>query len=437
MFAAVLVLAGAADPCRAQTFNARRLAMGGVLLPGGGPGSEGANVAYRAVPANPSAGTGFTLPLGLLALAADPPVLDPDDPDFDLYEIANALYNPPWNLQLTKPDTPSDDITVVIARNQLSVDLGEVAGIFPDGHSRMGLVGAGPAVSFGVGRFFAGAATLVHYENDLSLNDALHGALTGGQPFTTNTQYLLLDRARGQVAAGLQAGWAAALVHTGDDPRAPGGSGLYVGARAKALRGLAYGDADNTVSFATGDTLFATNPVLIDYAGLLHDAGTADGRYGAGLDAGIVWVAGRTEVGVGVNDVVTRIGWRVRESLAFNDSATGDVHRVTLREGVPYTSRVPTAVTANVAVDLGPWLVAGDVTNLMDITEAHAGLERWFGPTAVRAGLELDANQRIQVAGGLGVRFGRFGLDAAAASHSRNLERERSLELALGVAFYR
>jgi hypothetical protein len=110
---------------------------------------------------------------------------------------------------------------------------------------------------------------------------------------------------------------------------------------------------------------------------------------------------------------------------------------VTLREGVPYTSRVPTAVTANVAVDLGPWLVAGDVTNLMDITEAHAGLERWFGPTAVRAGLELDANQRIQVAGGLGVRFGRFGLDAAAASHSRNLERERSLELALGVAFYR
>jgi hypothetical protein len=94
---ALLLTSGLAD---AQTFSARRMAMGGVVLAGGDAGAEGANVAYRAVPREKQGGWTLPLPIGLIPLLADPPELDPDDPDFNVYELANLLYNPPWNLQL-------------------------------------------------------------------------------------------------------------------------------------------------------------------------------------------------------------------------------------------------------------------------------------------------------------------------------------------------
>ena len=50
----------------AQTFNARRTAMGGVVLPGGGPGSEAGNVAYKAVPSSSGSSHGIPLPIGVI-----------------------------------------------------------------------------------------------------------------------------------------------------------------------------------------------------------------------------------------------------------------------------------------------------------------------------------------------------------------------------------
>src|SRR6266850_999427 len=60
----------------AQTFSARRMAMGGVVL-----GGNGANVAYRAVPQASSTARSLSLPLGLIPLLADPPQLDSSKPD--------------------------------------------------------------------------------------------------------------------------------------------------------------------------------------------------------------------------------------------------------------------------------------------------------------------------------------------------------------------
>ena len=71
----VLALATAVDPALSQSFNARRMGMGGVVLPSGGSASD-ANVAYRAVPSGSARVSGFPLPIGLIALANDPPVLE-------------------------------------------------------------------------------------------------------------------------------------------------------------------------------------------------------------------------------------------------------------------------------------------------------------------------------------------------------------------------
>jgi hypothetical protein len=427
---AVAALATLSQPATAQVFSARRMAMGGVIL-SGTPGGSVGNVAYRAVPAGPDAPSEIPVPLGLIALIADPPVLDPDDPEFNVYELANTLYNPPWNLHLTGTPAPSSDITIAVGENSLAVDLGEIADVFPSENSRVSGVFNGPTAGLGWRGAFVAVAPLVHYDNDLSLNDALHGAL-GGEPFTPQTEYALFDHARGQAAIGFHAGMARRLFVANEASGAPA---FYAGARLKWLRGLAYGDADNRVGFTTTDTLFANDPVDINYLGMLRDAGPDGGGFGVGADLGVAWTSGGLTAGLGVNDVGTRLRWRVRESLVTADSA-GDYSRQTLRDDVAFTSSVPATGVLNLALATGPWLIAADVTRGPHATTTHAGVERWWGPIAARTGLGMDEYRSVQFGGGVGVRFGRAGLDLGATTQSRNLSRERGVDLAVGVAWY-
>ena len=434
LLASVLAFAMAAGPADAQTFSARRMAMGGVVLAGGGPGSDGPNVAYRAVPRAKEAGWALPLPIGLVPLLADPPELDPDDPDFNVYELANLLYNPPWNLQLVEPATPGNDVTVVIGKDHLSVDLGDIRSVFPDDGSRQGAVVNGPALGFGVHRFFLAAAPQVFYQNELTLNAALLDAMDGAE-FRPDTKYEMLDGGSGMAAIGAQLGWAGPLMQVGD-PRGAG-TGLYAGARVKLMRGMAYGRADNAVSFVTGDTLFASGPVDLGYLGRYETAGPDGGGFGRGLDLGAVWMGAGLEVGLGVNDIGTRYDWRVEESVAFRDPETGDYEQVTVAEDKPVTSTVPTTAVANAAARLGRFLVAADVIRGVNSTTGHLGGETWLTPLlAVRAGAYLDANEQVQYTGGAGLRLGPVGLDLAVATHTRNLTRERGLELGAGLALY-
>jgi len=427
----LLVSGGAAS---AQTFSARRMAMGGVILAGGGTGSSSANVAYRGVPAVANSGWALPLPIGLIPLLADPPELDPDSPDFNVYELANLLYNPPWNLQLRSPAVPGNDITIAIGRDHLAVDLGDVKNLFPDGPSRIASVLNGPELGFSVKRIFLAAAPLVHYENELSFNDALRSAIDG-EEFHPNTSYEMLDRGYGQAAAGVHLGWAGPLVQTGD-PRGKG-MGLYAGARVKLMRGLAYASTDNSVAFTTGDELFGAGPVNVNYVGHHYDTGPEGGGFGRGLDLGAVWMAAGLETGLGVNDIGTTFDWRVKESVTTTDPVTGDYVQDVIARDVPVTSKVPTTATANAAARVGRFLLAGDVVRGVHVTTGHLGAEIWLGKTlALRAGAFMDANELIQYTAGTGWRFGAIGVDLAVASNSRNLSRERGLELGAGLAFY-
>ncbi len=431
----IVLLLAPSGSARAQMVSARRTAMGGVILTGGGSGFSGRNVAYRAVPAAPATERTFSLPIGLIPFLADLPTFDSNDPDFNVFELTNLLYNPPWNLPLVQPKTPSSDITVAVSKNSLSADLGDIAAIFPKDHSRIAAVAEAPAVTFGAKRIFFGLAPLVEYDNDLHLNDALHAALAEGAAFTPRTEYALFDKAHGQVAAGAQLGWAAPVMERGD-PRGDG-AGLYAGVRFKLLRGLAYGDADNVAVFTTTDTLFGTDPVDVSYTGRMRSAGPSDGGIGEGFDLGLVWLAGGLELGVGVENVATRIHWRVRETLAYSDSATGEYVDSTLSKGTAFTSRVPTTVTVSAEERIGRVLVAADVLSGLHQVQAHLGAELWAGRVAWRAGLSNDANREIQYAGGIGLRMGGVGLDLAVASQSRNLSRERGIDLGAGLTFYR
>ena len=425
---ALLALVVGGGVASAQTFSARRMAMGGVILAGGGAGNSGANVAYRAVPRAPSSGWALPLPIGVIPLLADPPEFDPDKPGFNIYELANLLYNPPWNLQLRSPAAPGNDITIVVGKDHLAVDLGDVKNVFPEDQSRIGAVVNGPELGFGIKRFFIDAAPLVYYKNDLSFNDALRGAIDG-EEFRPNTAYEMLDQGLGQAAVGVHLGWAAPLVQTGD-PRGKG-MGLYAGARVKLMRGLAYASADNSVAFTTGDTLFGTGSVDPNYHGHSYTTGPEGGGFGRGLDLGAVWMGGGAEVGLGVNDIGTTFDWRVKETLVHDDITE------VIGTDVPLTSKVPTTAVANAATRIGRFLVAGDVVRGINVTTGHLGAETWLSKAlALRAGACLDANALLQYTAGAGLRLGKIGVDLAVASNSRNLSRERGLELGAGLAFY-
>ena len=424
----LLALVASGGPAGAQTFSARRMAMGGVILAGGGAGSSGSNVAYRAVPRAPSSRWTLPLPIGFIPLLADPPELDPDKADFNIYELANLLYNPPWNLQLSSPDTPGNDISISIGQDHLAVDLGEVRNVFPKDQSRIGTVVNGPELGFGVKRFFLAVAPLVHYENDLSFNDELRGVIDGEEILTHRT-YEMLDQGMGQAAVGVHVGWAGPLVQTGD-PRGKG-MGLYAGARVKLMRGLAYASADNSMAFTTGDTLFGSEPVDANFRSHHYETGPDGGGFGRGLDLGVVWMAGGVEVGLGVNDIGTTFDGRVKESRVRDDSTE------VIGTDEPLKSKVPTTAVANAATHVGRFLVAGDVARGIYVTTGHLGAETWLNKAvAVRAGASLDANQLIQYSVGTGLRLGNIGVDLAVASNSRNLSRERGLELGAGLAFY-
>jgi len=431
--AAFLMLAVTGGMAGAQSFDARRMGMGGVVL-GGGPAGEAANVAYRAVP-SASKNVNIPLPLGLIPVIADPPTFDSSNPDFNVFRLADLLYNPPWNLRIGGEDAPASDIVISIAKDRLAVDLGDIAKVFPEDDSRSGGISNGPAFSVGMRGFFAGVAPLIEYQNDLSLNDALRGALRHGQPFVPSTEYALFDNASGQAALGVHLGAALPLIQHGK-ARAPGSMGIYGGARLKILRGMAYGAADNVAAFTTDSVLF-NDPVDLHYSAYYRTATPDGGRLGRGLDLGVVWLLGPTEVGLGVNDIATRIDWRVEESVAQRDSATGQYVRQVLRSDVPYTSEVPLTLTANAAVQLGGWLVAGDVVRGVNSTSGHLGAEIWLRNLALRAGAGIDGEGHPQFGCGTGVRFGFLGVDLALASNSRNVTHERSYELGAGLALYR
>ena len=426
-------LAGAAS---GQSLNARRTGMGGVLLPGGGSGNAAVNVAYQAVPSAPGSSYDLPLPIGLLPLINNPPVFDAKDPEFNVYDLANKLYNPPWNLQLVTPETPSSDIVISLGRDYLALQLGEVANVFPEHGSKFGGVAHFPAVGLGVRKFFANVTAVTHVENDLNLNEPLLASLRNGEAFRTQTEYSLTDDAKGQAAGVLQFGWAGALMRANRDQKAHDRSGFYAGARAKVLRGLAYGESRNRAGFTTGDTLFSSSPVEIDYLGFTRTAMPSDGGWGQGFDAGVVWIARGFEVGVGANDLSSRINWKVEESIVQRDSVTGNVNSTVTAQGVPFTSELPTTYVVTAQRRFGGTLLAADAVRGIFDTTFHVGAEQWVGPLALRAGGSLDGEQQVQYAGGVGFKLGRIGADAGVSTHSRNLSRERGVELCVGLSLY-
>jgi hypothetical protein len=437
---------GLGTAAEAQSLDARRLGMGGVLTSDVGDHS-GSNIAFRAVPKGTGGSGSIPLPLGLIQYLNDHPTYDSKDSTFNIFSIANVFLNPPLTIQIVKPDEVSGDISVFVAQDSLRVDLADVQRVIPEHSLKQEGVYHLMGIGKSFGRAFVQVGPLVHLKNELILSDELREALRDAVPFTGNTRYGLTDDGRAQAAVSFQAGYAFRMLHRAsdgekdsNDPRRNGTTALYVGAAPKYLLGLAYGDAHSNGGVTTGDTLFASsNPVTLDevtdtrYAVVGGEGGTGTGF---GSDVGAVFYVKNFELGVGVNDLGSQIKWSTTVRRHIYDNTTNEFTTTVVARDEEFTSRFPVTTTFNAAKRIGRTTIAADIVTGDLRTSMHAGAEFWFGMWALRGGLMRDQNQMAQFAGGTGYRFGKIGLDVAIATNSRNIERERGAELSASLSLY-
>ena len=426
-------------PASAGSFNARCLGMGGVML-SDYQGSQSRNVSFRAVPRGKTH-VSIPLPLGIIQVLASPPEFDPDKPDFNPLEIIDLATNFPVFLRIKKPEVVKDDIVIDIARNRLAIDLGKIGQIVPEEPFKLGGILDQPEGGVDIRGFFAGISPLVVAKSDFSMSPSLRDALREGHDFLPNTSYYMKEDAEAQAGAALGFGYArrlnALLPDQKEDPRLSDNLAIYAGGRFKYVMGFAYAKVDPIVSFATGDTLFGSEPLKFDFESLLTkslpDGGIVAGN-GTGLDLGVSAFRWGYEVGVGLTNVATKIHWKADRELHVLEDSTNEIEKYTIAEDFDYTSTVPLLVTLNAAKRWRGNTLAFDIEKGVTRTTFHLGAEMPVRNAAVRTGTWLDANGKLQFSAGAGFRFWIMGLDMALLTSSSVLTGERAVDLALSLS---
>jgi hypothetical protein len=415
------------------TMDARRMAMGNVLTPGGGEMST-ANVAYQAMPPRPS-GRGFVLPipLGLAQFAADMPSFDPESNSFDVMRLVNLALRPPFFMELSDPRSLDGEINIRVARNEFAIDFQDAHDLLSQEPVHAGALYSRPLVGLSLSGVRAHVSPWMDAEGRVAFDNALYGVIAGGQALVPNSAYGMT--ADGAAAGGasvnlgvIRGGWGAADPQTGD--------GLYAGGFGKYMMGFGFGAADTRVGLATGDTIFGDgNPMQVDYDATTRYANFGQMGNGLGADVGLAYRHGAIDMGVGVRDLGSQVTWsRTTLEHSYLDDETNEMITETLAENSPYTLRLPTQTTCNLAWTGRRTVLAADVTTSRWATLFHVGAEHILGPIAVRGGLRTDERHMLQYAGGLGLGLGPVWLDLALQTHGFAITSERGLTLGTSLA---
>jgi len=412
------------------TVDARRLAMGGVVITGCQE-LLALNVAYHSVPARPGVtGVVVPIPLGVVQLVQDPPSFDPDADDFSVTRLANLALNPPFYLELDRPSDLDGDISIRIARNEFAIDFEDASALLPQKPFEVGGVWSMPMFGTALGPTRTYLAPLTYLEGELAFDDAFYAVLAQGQPLEPNSTYRL--NARGESLGGfsLHSGWSAPLV---TDVR---GNGLYAGVFAKYILGIGMSHATSEFAMSTADTIFGeSNSLAVDYAAELRYGEFGHIGNGYGVDAGLGVRVGAFDIGLGVRDVGARIHWsRTRLYHSVWDETNRDLQTTLVARDQPFVQNLPTQGTFNIGWMSRKTALAADVSTSRLGTLVHLGAERRTGPLALRAGMLTDYDTRVQWAAGFGIGGQSLSFDVALQTHNRSFTGERGLMLATSFA---
>jgi hypothetical protein len=440
-----LALLVAVSPAHAQNWSgdARRIAMGGV--------GSSENLASTMIRDDQGYHT-IVIPLGLFQVLKDFDIFNPDSDKFDLVRTVEYAAAP-VHFTLDRDGTGSGVAFVNDIRNaQLARDLNVYRGFVP----------ITPPIAYGLGNPSFGG-TIPVYKTDRTRHGiyvgagpyiGFRGALTVDQQLvdilSSDTDVYLPNAAlpttmdlRGELALAITGGY------RGKFALPAGGSGderegIYVALNYNYLRGFRYENVDMVARLDTdGAGLLTVNPALPAPV-VLDRQSSEDGR-GFAIDLGVAAFVDRWEVGGGINGLGNRIKWTGVEGTSyvlgnlFNGGEFIESPTVPLSDA---TVKQPVEYTGNVAYHASRWTGIAQIAQRttddpadegrFNGTTFRTGFEYHFGLLEPRVGAYYT-RERWNPAGGLGLNFGKFGIDGAVFTTDANVQRVRHTAFALSL----
>jgi len=450
---AVLVTLGSvASPALAQNWmsDARRIAMGGVS------GSE--NLASRMIESPQGAHTTIVIPLGLFQVLNDLDVYDPGSDNFDpIRAIENIAAPLHYTFNRNGTGTGIEFINDLLD-GRLSRDLNAYRGFIPTSQPVAYSVWApnwgvtipvyrkkdGPTHSV-----FVGGGLYSPFRGALEVDDQLQSILSSDtNVYIPNSQFRIVSGVRAEVPLAITGGYRGRfkLWESRSDR-----DGLYVAFNYNYLRGFWYEDVVMFLRLETdAEGLLTFNPGFPPFPGQPRNplevarAHSTKG-HGKALDLGVAAVVNRIEVGFGINGLANSIKWTDVESshyfLSNIVTGNGDFTEIT-NAASDVTVKQPIEYVGSTGYHAERWQLAGEIgvrtssyapdEGRLGKTWVHAGFEYRLGLLEPRAGTYYSRG-RWMPAAGVGLNFGKFGIDVAAYSNDANVEHVRHPSIALSL----
>ena len=437
---------------RAQGYDARGMAMGGVSLSQNSGRLYRINPAYQAVPSRVSQrSTSIPIPLGIIQFIKYFPELDPDSEDFSAIGIVNFISNIPWAWEFKQPRDPEQGIEIWMGKDQLVFDLKDARDIIPRDPYTMGGMGHPFDLGFKLGLGQKGGVLqfsllrpFLESEIEFGLNDEFVGILADAEPVAPSTDYTSTADALMQTGTTSGVTWAVPLWQEGKNGTDGEGGGFWFGSAYRHYFGGGYVRLDGDLTLHSGDPIFSdAGADTFDadfhadyYRAWPNDLGSVG--YGNALDLGAVFRSGRLELGAGIADLFADITWKNTQldhsylDPDFNEVITENVH-----QHFTTTTDIPLSWMLNASWYGDRFVLATNAVGQPGCFSLHGGGEFWAIPwLALRAGASLDQRSRAQAGWGTGVRMGSFGIDLGFQTHNLGLTDERGVSMGLAVTLY-
>jgi hypothetical protein len=424
--------------------DARRIGMGGVA------GSE--NLASRMIESPQGAHTTIVIPLGLFQVLNDLDVYDPGSDNFDPIRAAEYIAAPlHYTFNRNGTGTGIEFINDLLD-GRLSRDLNAYRGFIPTSQPvAYGVWTPNWGVTIPVYRkkdgtthsVYVGGGLYAPFRGALEVDDQLHSILSSDtNVYIPNSQFRIISGVRAEMPLAITGGYRGRfkLRDSGSDR-----DGLYVAFNYNYLRGFWYEDVLMSLRLETDSQgLLTFNPAAPFNPLEVVRAHSTKGN-GMALDFGVAAVVNRIEVGFGINGLANRIKWSDVEASRYSlpNILTGSGDFTEIDSPAPdVTVRQPIEYVGSTGYHAERWQLAGEIgvrtssyapdEGRLGKTWIHTGFEYRFGPLEPRAGAYYSRG-RWTPAAGLGLNFGKFGVDFAAYSNDANVEHVRHPSVALSL----
>jgi hypothetical protein len=445
---AVLLLefAGTCAPAFAQNWmtDARRIGMGGVA------GSE--NMASRMIEAPEGAHTTIVIPLGLFQVLNNFDIYNPDSENFDpIRAVENVAAPLHYTFNRNGTGTGIEFINDLLD-GRLNKDINTYRGFIPTSQPvAYGLVAPTWGITIPVYKkkdgathsVYVGAGPYFPFRGALEVDDQLKSILSSdNNVYIPNSQFRITAGVRTELPVAITGGYRGRFkLREGGSDR----DGLYVAFNYNYLRGFLYEDVGMTLRLDT-DTqgLLTFNPSVPFNPIEVVRAHSSSGN-GMAIDFGVAAVVNRIEVGFGINGMANRIKWTDVEASRYSlaNILTGNGDFVESTTAAPdATVKQPIEYVGSAGYHADRWQVSGEIgvrssdyaldKGRLGSTWIHTGFEYRLGLLEPRAGAYYSRD-RLSPAAGLGLNFGKFGIDVAAYSNDDNVEHVRHPSIALSL----